>query len=300
MNRNLAGTLLVLLSAGGYAFFSIFTKMAEAAGVPAFDLAVWRFILAAAIFWASFPFWRSRSGLDRLSRRDIVAMLLVGVLFTAAALTAFIGLATPISVSTYTLLANTAPAMTALLLSVLGERQPLWSWLAVGLAIGGSALILKDQLRAENPIDLAWPIINAVCVAVYYVAAQRTTRHIPGITSGLFVVTGTFITLLAVGVVHGFSAPTSLAAWLPLLGIALFSTVIGIAAWLGGMHYIGAARASLISSAGPPATLLFAALIFGEHLYPVQYLGGALVVFSVVLVNVPGRADPIVTAAPGE
>ena len=58
MNRDLVGTMLVLLSTAGYAFFSIFAKMAMTAGIQPFDLAVWRFAVAAAIFWASFPVWR--------------------------------------------------------------------------------------------------------------------------------------------------------------------------------------------------------------------------------------------------
>jgi drug/metabolite transporter (DMT)-like permease len=287
MSRNLTGTLLVLLSVGGYSFFSIFTKMATAAGVRPFDLAVWRFVLASAIFWLSFPLWRKWGGLAALTRRDVVVMLLLGVLFTASALTAFIGLATAIPASTYTLLANTAPAIVVLISLAQGERLPIWSWLAVGMAILGSTLILKDQLRVESMNDLFWPLANAVCVAVYMVAAQRTTRHIPGVTSGIFIISGACLTLLLIGLVHGIDAPRSADSWLPVLGLAFFSTVIGVAAMLAGMRYIGAPRASLISSAGPPATLILASLFLGDRLAVIQYVGGALVLASVLMVNLP-------------
>jgi drug/metabolite transporter (DMT)-like permease len=129
------------------------------------------------------------------------------------------------------------------------------------------------------------------------IVAQRTTGHIPGLTSGILVITGTCLTLLLIGVGvgasgmgAGISVPGSLDAWLPLLGLAFFSTVIGVAALLAGMRYIGAARASLIAASGPPTSLVFAALIFGEKLTLVQYLGGALVIASVLLVNLSPKA----------
>jgi drug/metabolite transporter (DMT)-like permease len=297
MSRNLTGTLLVLLAAAGYAFFSIFSKMAIAAGVQPFDLAVWRFVLAAAIFWAAFPVWRKQAGLAGVTRRDLTHMLLLGVLFSAVALTAFIGLNTALSASAFTLLTNSAPVVVALLSVAFGERLSRATWLAVALATVGSVMILNAQLAVEGIDDLIWPILNTILIAVYLVWAQHTTGHISGLTSGVFVISGACLTLVAIGAFRGIEAPHSLAAWLPVLGLAFFSTVVAISALLAAMRYIGASRASLISSVGPPATLIFAALILGEHLGLVQLIGGGLVLSSVVLVNLPGRgvnaAQPI-------
>jgi drug/metabolite transporter (DMT)-like permease len=191
-----------------------------------------------------------------------------------------------------------SPAFVALLSFALGERLSIGSWLAVVLALVGIGLILDVQLAVESINDLAWPIINAIIVAVYLVGAQRATRHIPGLTSGIFVISGACLTLLAIGAVRGITLPQSADAWLPVLGIAFFSTVIGIAAMLAGMRYIGAPRASLLSSASPPATLILASIILREHLAFIQYVGGGLVLASVLLVNLPARKHKIVEPIP--
>jgi len=288
MSRDLTGTMLVLLSTAGYAFFSILTKIALGMGMRPFDLAVWRFVLAAAIFWASFPFWRKWARLSQLTRRDTITMLLLGVLFTGGALTAFFALSTGISASTYTLLVNTSPALVALLSVLLGDRLSLVAWGAVGMALVGSALTLQGDLGGAGWGALLLPILNAIFIAVYVALAARFTRHIPGITTGIFVISGALITLLVFSVLWGIQLPPP-GAWWPVLGIAIFGTVVGIAALLAGMNYIPAYRASLIQSAGPPATLILAALILGDHLTVIQLMGGALILASVVLVSVIER-----------
>lgn len=289
MNRDLTGTLLVLLSTAGYAFFSILSKMAIQAGITPITLAVWRFILAAAMFWASFPFWRKFARLPTLKWRDYATMLFLGVVFTGGALTAFYSLNTGMPASTYTLLVNTSTAMVVLLSVALGERLPLWSWAAVGLALVGTALTMQGNLAGVTFGQLMLPILNAAFIAVYIVLAARLTPHIPGITTGIFVITGALGTLLVIGAVMGIGLPP-VEAWGPVLGIALFSTVIGIAALLAAMNYIPAARASLIQSSGPPATLIFASLILGDRLSPLQYVGGALILVSVFLAHLRDRS----------
>lgn len=288
MSRDLTGTLLVLLSTAGYAFFSILTKIALGTGMLPFDLALWRFVLAAAIFWASFPLWRKWARLSQLTRRDIITMLLLGVLFTGGALTAFFALGTSVTASTYTLLVNTSPALVALLSVLMGDRLSMAAWGAVGMALVGSALTLQGDLGGAGVGALLLPILNAIFIAFYVALAARFTSHIPGITSGIFVITGALATLLVFSLFWGIHLPPP-GAWWPVLGIAVFGTVVGIAALLAGMNYMPAYRASLIQSAGPPATLIMAALILGDHLTAIQLIGGALILASVVLVSVVER-----------
>lgn len=286
MNRNLTGTLFVLLSTAGYSFFAIFTKWAYQAGTTRFEVLTWRFILAAAIFWAAYPLWRKQARLSELSRRDLLILLGLGVVFVGGAVTAFISLAA-VPASTYTFLVNTTPALVATISYFTGDRLPRIGWVAVALTMLGLVMIIGAHVEIGKPADIFWPLLNAVFIAIYQILAARYVRHVPGITSGVFVIMGALISLLIVTLFHGLGLPP-LAGWLPLLGIAFFSTVIGIAALLVGMTYIGAPRASLISSAGLPATIVFAAILLGDKLEWMQYVGGALIFASVILLNLPG------------
>jgi uncharacterized membrane protein len=164
MNRTLTGTLLALASAGGYAFFSIFAKLAYRAGVAVFDVLTWRFILAAAIIWLAFPLWRKRARLHQITRQDALTLLLMGVLFAFAAWVAFVALAR-VPATTYTMLFYTYPAMVALISLALGERLPLTSWLAIGLGLIGCALAAGARIEVGSFWDISLPLINAATIA---------------------------------------------------------------------------------------------------------------------------------------
>lgn len=84
-------------------------------------------------------------------------------------------------------------------------------------------------------------------------------------------------------------------AWLPLLGLGVIATALAIQTFYAGVKRVGAARASLISTIEPVYTIALAMLLFGEHLEPVQVLGGGIVLAAVILAETgrPGRlAEP--------
>src|SRR5262249_54313852 len=73
------------------------------------------------------------------------------------------------------------------------------------------------------------------------------------------------------------------AAWPPVLGVALVSTVVAVTTFFLGLERLGAARTAIVSTfepvvAGPPA-----AGLVGEARAPAPCLGGALVLAAVLL-----------------
>jgi drug/metabolite transporter (DMT)-like permease len=77
-------------------------------------------------------------------------------------------------------------------------------------------------------------------------------------------------------------------AWLYLVIMAVVSTVVPMIMFTEGIKLIGAARASLVSTVGPPFTVAAAALVLGETFTAQQAAGGALVILGVLALE--GRA----------
>ena len=73
------------------------------------------------------------------------------------------------------------------------------------------------------------------------------------------------------------------AAWPGIVGIGLISTFVAIQTFYAGTKRVGAAQASLISTAEPIWTITLASLLFGERLGPLQLIGGAFVIGGVIL-----------------
>ena len=74
-----------------------------------------------------------------------------------------------------------------------------------------------------------------------------------------------------------------LAGLILILGLGLVATAIAIQTFYAGVKRVGGARASLISTVEPVYTVALAVILFGERLTPMQIVGGALVIFAVIL-----------------
>jgi len=85
-------------------------------------------------------------------------------------------------------------------------------------------------------------------------------------------------------VVRGPHWPGTVAGWLAVAGIALFSTVLAITLYFAGLERIGPVRASTLSTVEPLCTVLLAAWVLDESIAPVQLAGGALILAAAVLI----------------
>jgi drug/metabolite transporter (DMT)-like permease len=71
--------------------------------------------------------------------------------------------------------------------------------------------------------------------------------------------------------------------------MALISTVLAAGGFLAGLRRLGPARAATLSTVEPLFTVVFAAIVLGERLSPLQ-LGGGLVILLGVLIVIRERA----------
>ena len=78
----------------------------------------------------------------------------------------------------------------------------------------------------------------------------------------------------------------SVTAWWTLAALVVFSTVLPLFLMAEGVRRVGASKASLISTLGPPATAVMAQELTGEILAPAQWLGIALVLIGVMALEV--------------
>ena len=300
MSRRFSGTLFSILSASGYAFLPIFAKLAYQEGMGPLDILLWRFIIASALLWLIVLLWQRNPSLRVLASRDIVTLLLLGGVFAIVALLSFWGLER-LPAAIYSPLFYTYPAMVALLSMLMGERLPLPAWVAIGLAMAGCGLIALaagDRPAITDPFSLIFPLSSAAFYAIYLTQASSRTGHISGLTSGVISISGTLVVLLLAAVfTTGIRTPATLSGWEVAVGIAIVSTVVAILAMFAGMARIGAARASILSTLEPVITVILAALLLRENLGVAQLGGGALIVLSALILNMPvGQSEPIAEA----
>jgi len=273
-----AAVFLVLLSAVGFGSMALFAKLAYAEGVGTDMLLAWRFVLATA-FLAPLVWWQ-RIPLPR--GRTLAGFILMGALYTAQAQSFFTALRHASS-GLVGLLLYAYPVLVALLAAALGwERLDRRTMVLLAAAVGGLCVMLGGRLEGE-PIGIAFGLLAAAIYAVYILLGGKLTAGVHPLSATLAVLgsAAVFNGMLAAG--SGDALPQGAPAWLAIVAIALFSTVLAIGCFLAGIKHVGPAQASIISTFEPIVTLVLGVALLRESVSASQLAGGALVLGAVIL-----------------
>lgn len=280
------GVILILLSVLGYSIFPLWVRALSATGLDSIEIAAWRFALAAPMVWLAVTI-RGRQPLRvPLPRRGL---LLSGSLMALAAVTGVAGLQL-IPAAVYVLLFYCYPAIVALISALRGERLARAEWAALGLTLVGIALTMPDLgtgLQAGgNALGVVFALVNALAVAVYYVITARLLDRCDDTPrASAYGVTGALIPLLVYELATGFTLPSDAGTWLTLIGFAFFSSVLPMVTLNAGIQRLGPSRAAILSMVEPLLTLTWSFLILGDVIFPIQLVGGALILGSLMLLQ---------------
>lgn len=269
---------LVLLSALGFGSLAIFAKIAYASGISPTMLLTLRFSLAVAMLAPLV--WLKRARLPR--GRTLAGFALMGGLYTAQSQCYFTALMHASS-GLVGLLLYVYPVLVTILAVLFGwEKLDRRTFVLLSIAVAGLAITLGDNLQGE-PLGIVLGLIAAAVYAVYIVIGGRLTRDTDPLAATLVIMAAAALGNGALALAGGSALPSGISAWLAIGAIALFSTVIAIAAFLVGIKNIGAAQASIISTLEPVITLCLGVALLGESVSTGQLVGGALVLAAVVL-----------------
>ena len=154
---------------------------------------------------------------------------------------------------------------------------------ALGLATLGAALTANPQGGQWSGILLA--LSAAGIYSVYIIIGTGVMRQVSALQSSVVIFAAAGIVSGVLTAINGPHWPVTSAGWLSVAAMTLLATVIPVVAFLAGLKLIGPTDASMLSTLEPVATVLLAALLFGEILQPVTLLGGGLILAAVLLLT---------------
>lgn len=282
------GLLYILLASAGFAFMPTLAKTVYANSTfEPIDISLWRFIFAVPLIWVLVRVRRKSSPVKSKSRMPIKGALFLGFIFAGASLTAFFGLER-LPASTFIVLFYTYPAMVVILSFFLGESIQPMAWFALALALLGVAMTVPDftTAGAGDIIGVGFAFANAIIAAVYYLGSKRILSGVGDmLQASAYMMSGTLLTMLVLILLRGIQVPPNLTTLLCMLAIAAFCTVMPIFATNQGIQKIGASQASLISTAEPVMSMVVAMILLGELILPIQWMGAALIIGSVIMLQ---------------
>jgi drug/metabolite transporter (DMT)-like permease len=287
MDDETVGIALVVVSAVGFGTLGIFGVIASGEGVSIPTVLALRFALATVVVWG--VLWYR--GQFRLPGGRILA--------TAFALGAggyavqsglyFFGLEF-MTAGMVGIVLYTYPAFVVCLVAVVHpDRVTPRLMGALGLSIGGVALVTGVDPAGVDPRGVAVVLGAALAYSLYIVVSQRALTTVDAETLTAFVLPSAAVSFVVFGVgTDTLAMPGNATAWGAVLAIAILATVVPVLTFFAGIEKIGASRASIISTAEPAVTVALGAAVLGEPITVVTVVGGTLVVAGVVVIQREG------------
>jgi drug/metabolite transporter (DMT)-like permease len=309
--RRALGIVLVLVSAAGFGSGTILAAPVYDTGVDWLTLLSWRFMIGAGLAWLWVAASRTRRrSLRRLSRRQAMVALALGVLYTGNSGTYYAALET-VPAALAGVLVYTYPVIVAVLslrfATRLSGRRP---WVALAIALVGVVLALGGiSISSVTPMSgLVLVMLSPLIYAVWIIASARlsgerrdrlgsdapagsSSTGDAAVTTALMM-TATAIAFVVGGTVAGRppdpgGVPS--AAWPGLIAIGFVASFLAIQTFYAGAHRLGAAQAALVSTVEPVYIVALAWIFLDQRLTPVQLLGAGLILVGVVIAQTSPR-----------
>ncbi len=290
MDKNILGSMLVLLSAAGFGIMGIVGKIAYAEGATPISVLAMRFIIAALIMW-TYNALTGKFKHFRIKKNQLVRTFVLGGIFYAITSVFFFSSINYIPVCLTSMILYLYPVFVSLYMFVFaGERMGYTQLIALIMALFGTAMVVWAPNIYVNATGVILGLGAAVCYSIYIVLlggdyADILSELDPIIVSS-YIVSSAAVTMTIVGFISGqlFTGMT-FKGWGAVTIIAFFSTALAIISFYQGVKVVGPSKAAILSTFEPVVTVALGVLVLKEILSIVQFIGIIFVISSVVIIN---------------
>lgn len=240
----------------------------------------------------------------RIRRRDLGFFAFYGLVGVGLHQLMWITSVNTNGVSVATVLIYIQPALVALVSwRFMGEALDRTKLIALALTLSGMALVSRAYEIGNvnlNWLGLATGFGSGVTWATYALLGRYTARRYSAWSSLFYAFFfGTVLLLPAQYFVRNtFSLGASAHGWGLLFFLALVPTLGGFTLYTFGLSHLPASIATLIGTLEPVFSIILAYFAFGEMLNPAQFVGAALIIWSVIMLR-PRRERTLVEEEAG-
>lgn len=284
MTRIQANLVLLLAAAiWGGGFVAQSTAMAN---IGPFWFIGLRFLIAALAV-APFAYLEHRKAETPLAPRHLRQFLLIGLALLGGAATQQVGLMTT-TVTNSSFLTGLYVVFVPVIAVVFLRRQPHWIiWPAALMATTGIFLLSGGALSALSVGDL----LTIVCAVFWAIQLTLVGMFVGDSGRPLLLSTVQFAVCAVGGCLIGAAVePLSFAAIegaaLEILYVGLFSSGLAFVLQVIGQRFTTAPQAAIFLSAEALFGALFGALLLGESIGPLGYVGCAIIFVAMLLVEI--------------
>ena len=275
----------MLVAAACFGTLGMFSKLFYDAGGEAWTLLFLRFVVTGPVLVVLALALR-----ERLPHRRVALLgALLGVLQIGVAYSLFEGFERA-PVALVTLLYFAYPLVTAVGATLLyREELGIRRGLILAVALTGVALTIGIPDSA-NWVGIVLGLVAGLCVSALILSSRylMVSGDLSPVTLSALMFTSPAIVLALVIPARAPSFDLSGEAWGWAAAAVFVGAVIPITLFYSGVKRAGATAAGLLSTVEPVVSVLLAYAVLGESLSALQFVGGTLIIMSVIALSVEG------------
>ncbi len=301
--------LILLFGGAMMGLGGVLVRLAGNVGVGPFGSAFWRMALASVVLvsWALAERWRRTRAAAAPASADAelepaleqpapvvpvwfrgwsrtALIALAGTMFAGDLILYHLGLFWT-TVANATLESNLAPVVIAVALWAMTGIAPSGGFLlGMGVALAGAMLMIGAHLNHGTALlgDICG-LSSALFYAAYQLGVQQARQRLRTLPLMAWVSSGATLALLPFALAQGHMLPTAPIGWLWLLGLALVVQIGGQVVVAHAIKHLHPGLASVGLLMQPAAAAVYAWLILGQAMGPLQMAGGAVALAGIYL-----------------
>jgi len=244
-------------------------------------------VLISTFFLTPF-FLRQQKTLEPIDKKYLAIPLIAGI-FTAFDFAFWNSSLKYTTAANATLLGNTSPLWVALFaLFFFREKLRGIFWMGLALALAGAALVMGSDFLTHPTLGIGdlMASIAAIFYASYQLTTQRGRRHIDPFRYMWLVGVSATLGMFIINIVLGYSfTGYSTQTWIIFFVTAIISQMIGYLAITYALGHLPASIVSPTLIGQPILTTILAIPLLGEIPNAIQWIGGAIALAGIYIVN---------------
>lgn len=271
----------------------IASKYAMQQGFGEFTLAFVRYVFVCLIM---LPVLRAKEGkLVLPARADIPRIMLSGLFGVALYFTfEYMGVKRTTAANASFVL-SAIPVLSILWSALRGRRYSGLCWLGMLASMGGVFLVVYTGATAEGGGINAQVLLGnlfllgaCLCWVAYVEISNKLLKHNSHLNLTVWQGVAGLFALLPMALIEGASGkwqPVPIGGWLAALFLATICSALGFFFYAQAITALSPVQTSIFINLNPIVAVLAGALLLGEHILPLQLLGGLVIIISILLVT---------------
>jgi len=279
MNAKIKGYTLGAIAAATYGMNPLFALPLYSDGMDADSVLFFRYLLAIPILGIMI---KARGRSFRLNRKEILPLIVLGLLVAASSLTLFLSYNYMDAGIASTIL-FVYPIMVALIMAlVFKEKITLQTAFCILLALAGIAMLYKNGNGATLSLaGTLFVLASALTYAIYIVGInQSSLKNVATLKVTFYILLfGVSLFLVRLDFGQAVTLPQKWYMWGNLIALAIFPTAISFLCTTSAIQYIGSTPTAILGALEPVTAVIIGVTVFGEALTP-RILCGILMIIA--------------------